>query len=169
MINPWMILGVVLAWLASLVSVGGWQNHEGKVSERIVWQGKESKELSEANSLIQTLQTSAREKEYQKAEDTAQISKSYQAVLTAEGLKNEKIISDLRNGIIRLRQPSTPSPRTDSNTTSETTPATSGCNGETGSELSAGTSGFLYSKAARADKIVEQLTACQQIVTEDRK
>lgn len=36
--NPWLLLAVVLAWLASLFVVGSWQNTAGAESERLVWQ-----------------------------------------------------------------------------------------------------------------------------------
>ena len=35
MINPWVILGIVLAWGASLVSVGIWQHEQGAVSQNV--------------------------------------------------------------------------------------------------------------------------------------
>lgn len=36
--NPWLLLAVVLAWIASLFVVGSWQNNAGAESERLVWQ-----------------------------------------------------------------------------------------------------------------------------------
>ena len=169
MINPWLILGIAVAWLTSLVAVGDWQNNAGHTSERTQWQARENKELTDANALIQSLQATARSKEAESAQNMATVSKNYQEILSSEGVKNEKTINDLRTGIIRLRQPDSTSQSSSGSTTSQTSASSIGCDGQAGSELSNQTAEFLYTEAARADKVVEQLAACQNVVIEDRK
>lgn len=71
--NPWIILGIVVAWLASLAGVGYWQNEAGHTDERVLWQTKESKELKLANFEIQRLNDKARKAESDGAANVAAI------------------------------------------------------------------------------------------------
>ena len=41
-INPWLIVGVILVWLASLAGVGYWQRSDGQTVERSAWEIREN-------------------------------------------------------------------------------------------------------------------------------
>ncbi|HYN54412.1 MAG TPA: lysis system i-spanin subunit Rz [Methylotenera sp.] len=169
MINPWTILFIAGGWLLSLFSVGYWMHGVGRDGERVAWQQRENKELVDANTLIISLQTAARNDEHANALALNKISTSYQKELQNADIEKDKFIADVRAGRIVLRQPITRSEKSSGGITAEALAAASGHNGETDAELSRETSEFLYSEATRANKVVEQLTACQAVVIEDRK
>lgn len=169
MINPWIILGVLIAWIGSLVSVGYWQNGVGEESERVIWQGKENKEIKDANAKILELTYTARDKENKHNVALNDVSKTYQEKLTNVDIEKDKFIAGVRNGTIVLRQPATRSEKAGGSIGSETIASASGRDGEARAELYDTTSEFLLSESARADKIVEQLNACQAVVLEDRR
>lgn len=169
LLNPWTILGIAIAWAGSLVSTGYWQYGVGVDTERVKWQARENVELTEANKTIQTLTDNARKEEQAKNQALNEVSKIYQGKLTDAENEKDKLIAGVRNGTIVLRQPTTIRESASANTASQTSPAASGCNGETGSQLQDEVAEFLLSESVRADKIVQQLEACQAVVLEDRK
>lgn len=169
MINPWVLLGLLIAWIGSMATVGYWQNGVGKESERVVWQARENVELSEANAMIIMLQNKAREDEATHNQVLADISRTYQERINDADIQKDKFIAGVRNGTIVLRQPAPRTEKASGGISSEAIASAIGRDGETNSKLSDETAEFLYTEANRADKIVEQLAACQAIVIEDRK
>ncbi len=165
--NPYVILGIVGLWFASLFGVGAWQHSAGVNTERLAWTQRDYKALASANLLIKKLQDDADRKDSKHENDLALVSKNYQEKLKNEEANKSKFIADVRNGSIVLRQPM--SKVSSGNTSSKTEPSAGGCDGQAGAELQANVSEFLYSEADRANKVVEQLTACQQIVIKDRE
>lgn len=169
MINPWVILGVVIAWLGSVVSVGYWQNGVGKESERVLWQARENKEVTDSNDFIIRNYAVNLALERQGAQDLNKTSIDLQEKLKNEKAKNDYYVAGVRNGTIILRQPVTRSEKAGGSISSEVIASASGRDGETGAELSRETAEFLLGESERANQIVQQLTACQDVIVKDRK
>lgn len=167
-LNPWIYLGVLLFWLASMAAVGAWQNRTGHKVEEAKWLKKENTELVTANAEIVRLTAEATKNKAKHEEALVAISTDYQKEINDVESEKTKFIVGVRNGSIVLRQPARPKSTGESGV-SETVASSSGCDGQADTELYPETAEFLSSEAARADKIVLQLDACQQVVIEDRK
>lgn len=166
--SPWVIFLSVSVWLGSLVGVGIWQNHSGAVAERADWMKRENLELARANELIDSLQQSKVLKETEHRRILSTISEKYEKGIQNVEDQKTSFIFGVRNGSILLRQPTQPK-NSSTSSPSEVVTSPLKCDGETRTELQSNTAEFLFSESARADKIVLQLGACQEIVREDRR
>lgn len=160
---------LVVLWISSLISVGFWQYKEGVKSEKLISKEKQNEELVLANKKIVELQEKAKSIESKNSIALYDISARYEEKLIEGKKLYEKDISDLRNNIIRLRDPGKSFSSADGNGTSEIESSSCKCNGKEGSRLSDEASKFLFGIANEADEIVYQLTACQGVILEDRK
>jgi hypothetical protein len=167
-LKPWLIVGAMLLWVASLAGVGYWQNDAGHVAERSTWQGRENAELRTANSKIKTLEEGARKAEQDKAVALAAISTDYERKLSDANKQRAADTAAVRAGSLRLRDPSAPGLRACGSIPAETAAGTGQRDGESAGELSAAASEFLLSLVNEADDVARQLGACQQVVIEDR-
>lgn len=165
--NAYTLLVAILVWILSVVGVGFWQYDAGRTFERVEWQTKETQRLRELNSENDRLRTAAIETERQHAAALASISTSYQEKLNNEKAQTARLRADLRSGTVRLRLPD---PKGSTGIKHPAEPSTSAgrCNGSEGGELPPATAEFLYTLAADADEITEQLAACQAVVQADR-
>jgi hypothetical protein len=125
-VNSWALLGLVLAWIASLFAVGIWQNGAGHVAERSAWQTKENIELATANAKIIALNQAARDKEHKTAEELNLIATQFEKDKSNELKKRDEVIASLRAGVVRLRDPAAASIQTAGNSSGATATAT-GC------------------------------------------
>lgn len=166
--NPYLIIGLLLGWLASLTGVGWWQNAAGHTAERTTWQTRENTELRTANAKIITLQTSARSIEQKHALALAAVSTHYEEELTHATKQRVADVAAVRAGTLRLRDPNPPSIYATGNRPAETGPGAGGRDGSEGAGLSEATAEFLLALAGDADDITRQLTACQGVIIEDR-
>lgn len=165
--NPYLILGIGIAWLASLVGVGYWQNEAGHVAERVEWQKKDSDELRLANAEITRLNDKARADEREHTERLATVSTTYQKELKNANAQRERDVAAARAGALRLQfRPD--SDQACSGGTGEATTAASGRDGGTTAELPREITANLLNLANDADAVVVQLTACQAVVRSDR-
>lgn len=166
-------------WLAGaliLALVGGsgylYGREDGKKIERTDWQKKENADLAAAVKERDKLRKEAEDH----ADALAAISGHYQGELKNERIKKDRVISELRAGTVRLRDPNGKCagigialPETDT--------GAGGRDGSSGTELpgssvgvlSSNASEFLIGEASRADEIARQLTACQGVVRADRR
>ena len=166
--NPWVILGVVLAWLASLGAVGYWQHHQGAIGERVLWQGKQTEELAQANAKILALTAAARDKEAAAAADLAAIGVKHENELAARDALHKLDLDALRAGSLRLRVAGgCPSPG--GGTAGEAPAASAGDHGSTACELPRQTSEDLLGLAKDADDTAIELASCQATVIRDRQ
>jgi len=169
MLNPYVILALLVAWGLSLVGVGAWQRHDGKVTERAVWQIRENDEIRMANSKIRSLEEGARKAEQDKAIALATISTDYERKLSDANKQRAADAAAVRAGSLRLRDPSATGLRACGSIATETATGTSQRDGGTAGELSGAASEFLLDLANEADDVARQLAACQQVVIEDRE
>lgn len=166
--NPYTIIGLLVAWALSLAGVGAWQNTAGHVAERTTWQTRENDQLHTANALIKTLEEGARRTEQAHAEALASISTDYQGRLSNATKQIAADRAAVRNGTLRLRDPGTSGICANTSNVPGLAASTSGRDDGTDGRLSDQTAEFLLTEADRADSIVDQLTACQQVVRADR-
>ena len=166
--NPYLIIGLLIGWIASLAAVGWWQNDAGHVAERTAWQKRENTELSAANKKIRSMQDSARRNEQLHAAALADVSTNYQKELSNANKQRAADIAAVRAGALRLRVQYPASIYAIGDRPAETGPGAGGCDGPKGAELPESIVADLLGLAADADDITRQLTACQRVIIEDR-
>lgn len=166
--NTYLIIGLLIGWLASLAGVGWWQNTAGHTAERTAWQTRENSELRAANAKIITLQASARRIEQAHALALSEISTNYQKDLSHAIKQRAADLAAVRAGTLRLRYPNTSSIYSLGDRPAETGPGAGGCDGPKGAELPQSIVADLLGLAADADDVTRQLTACQRVIIEDR-
>jgi prophage endopeptidase len=167
--NPYLIIGLMAAWIASLVGVGYWQNEAGHVAERTKWQTRENNELREANAKILRLEEDARKAERDHGAVLAAISTHYEKELGDANKRREADHAAVRAGTLRLRDPNTAGLRACGSVMPETSPRAGGRDGRAPGELSGAAAEFLLDLAHDADNVARQLAACQGVVTADRQ
>lgn len=160
--NPYLILGIVLACLAS--AFGG--VHVGKKLERTDWQEKEIRQQAEYQATYKRLTDSAREKERQHVEQTAQAQKEYQDALTKQRRLYDAENARLRDGSIVLRVPVT---TTCGSTSPEAGSDPSRSTGRATAELSGEIAEAIGRFGSEVDEVVHQLKLCQSIIVKDRQ
>lgn len=165
--NPWVILGIVLTWIASLVAVGIWQNKTGHTDERVTWQTKENKELAQANAKIVSLTAAARKAESEGQANVAAIGEDLEKEKRDHAKTRAARDAALRAGRERVSV------------------AVTGCSsgGSAGTATASGSSespaprAFLHPEVAAnleqlagdADDTARDLNACLKITAEDRR
>lgn len=152
-----LILGTVIGW-----TVQGWRKNN-EIGQLEAEHGK-----TVTQQLIQNLTKAEEYRQLERDLATAltKVSSYYQERLTDVEQDKARFIVGVRAGTIKLRDPFQASTKSGGGITAEALGTTGGRDAETGCELSAEASEFLYSEAARADKIVEQLTACQGVINQ---
>lgn len=175
--NPWVLLGVILALVASHTAVGVWQRNDGAAAERVVALkdkndalAKKNKELAEVNATILRLQKEIRELE---AKHQAEMDK-LEAELKkekADNAKRKKADADAaRAGGLVLRVPASVCGGTDGDRGAAPALGTAAPVRDGGPtvELPRQVTADLFDLANDADAVADQLRACQQVVLKDR-
>ena len=165
--NPWLLPGVTLVWLASLVAVGAWQRADGAAAERVANQSVKNTELAEANRQITLLTAQARKDEAEHAKRLVEQASHYEGELQHEKELHESAVAAVRRGDYRLRDKGAKCPAASPG--GEAGSTSSRGNGQAEAELSDEAAEFLLSEASRANAIVAQLALCQAVVEEDRR
>lgn len=166
--NPWLIVGLLVAWIASLAGVGFWQREDGRTAERVAWEKRESSELREANAEIDRLHTEARAKERAHAGQMAAVGINYQeGLLHAEDVRRRDLAA-VRAGALRLRVPAA-CPGAGAGGASAPGAAAGGGDGVAPGELPGPLAAALLDLAHDADGVAEQLAACQAVIRADRQ
>lgn len=166
--NPWLILGVVLAFVVSVTGAFFYGQNVGAEGERVEWQTRENVELAAANKKILDLTDAARARESLDAVRLASISAKYQEDLLNEKATHDRVVSDLRNGSRVLRIPVAGTSQTCGGETGAAPTAALRRDGQATAELSREASEFLVGLASEADAVVRQLAACQAVILQDR-
>jgi prophage endopeptidase len=162
--NPWVILGGVVIVVSLTAGAYFYGNHVGSVTTTVAWQAREAKAASRSAEVLQAAQDRAIAAERDNAKKLAEASASYQEKLKEKDREKAAAVASTRRLFV-----GTVGPQGCGNPLPSTGAGAPGRDGETRSELSKPAAEFLIGEASRADKIVEQLTACQAIVAEDRK
>ena len=99
--NPYVILGVLLIWLASLAGVGFWQHKEGEQTIQVQW--NKANEAQEKK--IISLQEEAKKQEETTALAINSVATNYEEEKQNEKTHTDALISKLRSNALRLRDP----------------------------------------------------------------
>lgn len=167
--NPWLIIGVGIAWLASLVSVGQWQNSIGHVQERTKWQAKENAELKEKAATIERLTKQVREMEDSHTAAMVKIGNNFTEELRNAEEYRRRDVARARAGNSGLRIAAPVCPNGGGGPEGPPLPASPGGDGARTIELPSEVAGRLFELAHDANAIATRLTACQKIIIEDRR
>jgi hypothetical protein len=167
MINPYLIIVLLLAWLGSLVGVGYWQHHAGITETTLAYTQRDNNNLSVANSKIKSLEEAYRLAEQVHAAQISTIADSYEKELKDANDKTVTLITAARAGTIRLRDPGS-SNAACGNSAAKTTASTGERDGARDGGLSADASEFLLGLTGRCNGVSKKLAACQAIVVSDR-
>ena len=165
------LLGYAVAALAIVLMLGAAYlagRADGRKLEGAAWQKREAEINAETATKIQVANEAVRAEEHAKAAKFVEISTGLQGKLKEKDHALNIALDSVRSGAIRLSVPAT-CPPPGGNTEGGTTASAGGRDATTRAELSEQAARFLTSEASRADKIVEQLTACQAIVRADRR
>lgn len=165
--NPYVIIGLLVAWISSLGTVGYWQNMAGHTAEKAVWQQRDNDELRAANTRIHDLEEEARALEQRHATELAGISADYQKDLANAKAQKDRDAAAVRAGALSLRI-NTPCKDADRGEAGKAAAGASGRDAAATTELPREVTAGLFELADDADEVVRQLTACQKIVVEDR-
>ena len=141
-----LLIGLIIGWI-----INGWRMETEISAIRV--DAAEAKEQFERN---------ARQVEQEYAKRIADIDKTYTEKLKNERNRNNTVIADLRRGAVQLRE------RFSCPDVSETGGTAGMGDGAAGRGLRSEDAEFLVSEAGRADRIVTQLQACQDIIRADR-
>ena len=169
--NPYVILALLVAWLASTAAVGYWQRHDGAAQVMVACQRTQAAESARATVAIQAAQTAARASEQKYAAGLATISTTYQEALTHAQTQHTSDLAAIRSGALRLRvqYPAAAAAVHPGDGSASTTAATAGGrDGSQGSDLPGSVAVDLLALADDADNIARQLAACQAVIVQDR-
>ena len=165
MFNKYLLLAILAG---ALVAFAGWKGYKlGKENERAVWLKKQVIEVSQASTRIKELEEEARVSESEHALKLATISNDLNGVINDIETLNDSVSNDARDiARVRFGIDSLQARRSEEGAVSAPTRE---CNGETITELSPEVFRFVYDGFATCDQIVEQLTAAQAVIVEDRR
>lgn len=163
-LNPWVILAAVVALGGALWGAYIYGTSVGKAKSDVAWQKRELAINAESTTKLNAANARVLAAERKSAGDLAAISSAYQQKLLEKDHEKDRAIASARaNGLfVNTKRPSC------RDTVPEVGTSTGGRDGDTRSELSEEASAYFIAEAVRADKIVEQLQACQAIVAADR-
>ena len=167
--NPWIIVGFLSFLIASNGFTAYFANDYGQSREKAKWETRENEQLVKANKSILDISTRLRAAEFKHATLLSEVSTKYQKELKDAQTKHQKDIASIRAGTLRLYD-SSACQGSGGATTAKAGSTSGGCpGGKRGQFLSKSASVFLVSEANRADEIVLQLKACQQVIRADRE
>ena len=168
MVNPWVLLGIGIAWLASLTAVGWWQNDAGHKAERLKWQQRESQELRDANQALTNLQNKYRSTEQWHAEQLASIASARENERINHEKRRQADVAAARSGAVRLRFNAPTCPAADGGATPEAAAPAGERDGQARGELPPEIAADLLTLANDADDVARQLGDCQAVILQDR-
>ena len=160
-----LFIGIILAWLGSLVYVGNYQYQAGSIAKNAEWQEKENKELKLANKAIVDLRNKLALAEKEKSTQLTVAATTYQEKENAAKEIHQKNLNALRANLLRMYDPGTRSEPTKRQSTASTAATTNGSDGAKNTELSREASDFLLDLTYEADEVTRQLGLCQSTIT----
>lgn len=168
MMNPYVIIGMLLFWIGSVLGSYSYGHHQGTVGEDVKWEVRATAEAQQAAVQIKAAEDSARQQEQAANQRQAAISSSYEEKLQNAEQTHQADLAAIRAGALRLRDPASPVQACPA-PGAPASPSTGGRDGAAAGYLSTEAADFLLSLADDADRTAQQLAACQAIVTADRQ
>lgn len=177
MMNPYLLLGIGVAFVLSNLASYFTGKTDGRTHERAAWMERENTELAAANAKILELNSAARTKEAEHAAAVNLISTTYEGERNAARKETGRLIARARAGDVRLRDPAAGREKPCASGAVTPAPGPGERDGGKGADvpttaagvLSGEASAFLVALTGEADEVVIQLTACQAVVTDDRR
>lgn len=163
-LNPWVILAAVVALGAALTGAFFYGSSVGEAKSEVKWQKRELDINAESEKKLAAANARVLAAERKSAGAVAEISKAYQAKLLENENAKDRAIASARAGGLHV----TTKRSSCGNAVPEVGPGPVRRDGEAVAELSDESAEYFIAEAVRADKIVEQLTACQALVIADR-
>lgn len=166
--NPWIIVGFLVALGAA--GTGGYffGHSNGTTAEREAWEKRENTELQAANQKIHDLEEAARTSERAHAVAVAAIGIQHAKEIEDARKQKERDVADARSGALSLRI-ATPCKGASLRLGSPAAAAPSVGDGAETVELPREITADLFAFADDADEVARQLTACQAVILDDRK
>lgn len=166
MLNPWVILAIAAAWLASVAGVGYWQRSDGALSCETAYKTRDNKVLVEANLDNARLAKAVRDTESRHQDTLANIGQFYAKEFNDAEARRKRDVAAAHTAAGRLRDSAGTCGQVGTSAPSPAVASASGGDGATGCQLSGQTSAALFDLAHDADRDVRQLGKCQAVVRE---
>ena len=168
MTNPWLIVALIVAWLASCAGVGYWQHQDGVTVTTEKYDKRDNIALTAANTKLHDVEEKYRLAEQQHAADVSLISTNYEKELNDANVKTADLIRAARAGALRLySHQATGVPATRSGVPKIAAGA-GGRDAAGDRRFSDIDNEFLLSLTGRCNAVRDKLAACQSIVRADR-
>ena len=163
------LVGAILVMVA--IAGAGWKGYSlGGDSVRAVYAERDLKAAAENAAKFQALSNEYREKEQALAGASAAVSKKYQKELANHETTKLAALAAVDAGTLRLRLTDSAECKADRSSAAKTAATAGGRDGAAeGRFLGKADSAFLIAEASRANEIVGQLTACQDLLESERK
>ena len=163
---------IILAAIISIGLAGGFGyakgHRDGATSEKAAWYARQITQGALYSAKLLEAENAARAAEDAKADAVRALDTAYQKRLTDAQILHDADVAAARAGAIVLHDPGAPAcPAGDRSAGPVAAPA-SVSDGPARPGLSAAANEFLLSLADEADQLVNQLTACQAVITADR-
>ena len=159
--NPWVIVGA----LALVIGSYFYGHHTGVQVTKADWEKEKATAAIEAGKALDKANKEVREFERLLAKAQNKVEKVYVDKVRTVEVERNSLSAAARNYGLFI---DTACPDS-SNALSGTTPSASSDHGATKARLSGTTADALITLAANADEVTNQLTACQEILREERK
>jgi hypothetical protein len=164
-LNPYILGGVAIAWLLSLISVGVWQRADGTNACVAEYAVRDNKSLITANDNIRKLGAAVRQQEANHQRTLADLGVLYAKEFgNVESNRKRDVAAAYERGL-RLRDPNATCGGA-AGSASAIVPAGPQRDGAAGCELSGKVTADLFDLAADADRNTVQLNSCQATVKE---
>lgn len=166
--NPWVLLAVGIAWLASLAGVGWWQRHDGAATTEAKWLAVQSTERAQAAAALDKAHREARAAEQKAVTDAAADAVLYQKVIDDAHAQRDRDVAAARAGAIRLRvSGGCRAVQADGGGGPAPAAAGAGAHDAADAELPREVTEDLLGLADDADAVAQQLTAAQRRIEFD--
>lgn len=166
MLNPWVILAIAAAWLASLAGVGYWQRVDGALACETEYKTRDNNELKQANADNRALAQANRDQEARHQEHLVTIGQFYAKEFNDAEAKRKRDVAAAHTAAGRLRDNAGTCGQGSAGTSSPAVAPAGGGDGAQGCQLSGTTSAALLDLAHDADRDVRQLGQCQAVIRE---
>lgn len=164
--NPWVLLAVGAAWLASLVGVGYWQREDGALVATNACQAAQVKSIKATNTKIRELNDAARDREAQHAAQMDAIGKWLAKENQDAEIRQRDAVRNARALVLR-NQPACVS--AGGGEAGQARPAAGGSDAPAACELPATAVRTLFGIVDDADRGMRALAGCQAVALKDRE
>lgn len=166
MLNPWVLLGVFAAWVASMVGVGYWQRDDGALACKAEYQTRDNLALVKANNDNRALNKAIRQQETNHQNTLESLGLVYSKEFNDAEARRKRDVAAAYAAGGRLRDRTGSCGEGGGGTQTEAVAPSRGSDGAQGCELSGATSAALLNLVHDADRDVRQLAKCQAVVVE---